>query len=147
MRVLSTDPAHPAHSDHLISTGGRKPKRVELEDIHPHHLSNDCRQEMMMACQSSPIEVCGFVTAKHELHYVANAHENPELNFYMDETEGAEILNKIYASGICIIGVFHTHPNNIPWPSPRDIVGWPDLRLKWRYWIATRSDVLEWTLE
>ena len=142
--VISPEsPAHPANTDHGISLGGRKVERV-WDSLFP--LSNDCREELILQCQGSPEEICGLITDKMEIFYIANIHEFPRENFYFDLGEFKIAAADIIGNGERIIGMFHTHPTGIPWPSPRDIVGWPNPALGWRYWIATRADVIEWAL-
>jgi proteasome lid subunit RPN8/RPN11 len=57
-----------------------------------------------------------------------------------------EALNEVCKiNGDSVLGVFHTHPNDVPWPTPGDISGWPNPDLEWRYWIATNHEVIEWS--
>lgn len=93
------------------------------------------------------IEQCGFIDLNQELWYIPNIHEYPRMNFLMDTEVTTKILENIYErDNQSVLGIFHTHPNGVPWPSPRDIVGWPNTRLGWRYFIVTGSEVVEWEL-
>lgn len=134
----------PTATDQIIDIGNRKVERIDMPN---HPLRGDTINELVMSCRNSPIEVCGFVTTTGEVHYVGNLHEEPTQNFLMDADEGREVIKEIVLRNHeAILGMFHTHPNNLPWPSPRDIVGWPNPDLGWRYWIATSRDVIEWRL-
>ena len=143
-RTITPDhPAHPTNSDQTLLIGSRKVERVFF---HPSPLGEDCQKKLISECRAHENEVCGLITATHKIHYVRNVHEVPRSNFYFDQEEFKDVIAEILGSGHRVIGMFHTHPNGTPWPSPRDIVGWPNPALRWRYWIATRTDVIEWRL-
>lgn len=140
MSVLN--PADPSHSNHLISTNGRYAERV-WGDL----LLEETQDDLVRFALESDLEICGFITVDQDIFMVKNIHEEPKYNFFMDFDSCSETIREITeVKKSRIMGVFHTHPNNQPWPSPRDIVGWPNLALNWRYWIATRKEVLEWRL-
>lgn len=93
------------------------------------------------------MERCGFIDEEQNIHRVDNIHRNPHSNFYMDEDDAEQTINSIYEIYQSnIIGIYHTHPNGYPWPSPRDIAGWPNPALNWRYFLVTRGQVTEWQL-
>lgn len=136
-------PSDPSHSNHLISTGGLRARRVER----PYNLKLGTTHDIIGMCQRNKEELCGFLTDIEEIFLVKNAHERPRYNFFMEEDSLKKIVHEIYhLRKSKIMGIFHTHPNNQPWPSPRDIVGWPRSELKWRYWIATTRELSEWEL-
>jgi proteasome lid subunit RPN8/RPN11 len=145
MYVDLNNPAHPGHSNHLISTRGKRAQRVWH---HESPLYESTVEQLLLDWNREVTEQCGFIDSEQELWYVENAHEKPRSNFLMDNAYAEESLNQIYneSRGRTVLGIFHTHPNNVPWPSPRDIVGWPNPRLKWRYFIVTSGEVLEWEL-
>jgi proteasome lid subunit RPN8/RPN11 len=136
------DPAHPGHQNQLISTHGRKAERIWDVD-----LDQQIIDMLTASCLSSNKERCGFVVDDEDIFYVDNAHEEPTHNFLMDPIDLERVVSEIYdIRQARIIGVFHTHPNNVPWPTPRDLVGWPNPELGWRYWIVTATEVIEWQL-
>lgn len=92
------------------------------------------------------LERCGFITRDdQEIVPVENTHQDPHNNFYMSEEDASEALEYIYnETNREILGVWHTHPNGYPWPSPRDILGWPNVSLGWRYFLVSRGNVTEW---
>ena len=148
MRVMNrvsdpNNPAHPSHSNHLISTGGLK--AVRFWPLDP--MLKSVQETLIKSCNKSRHELCGVISSEWDIFHIENAHEEPSHNFYMDQRQFSDIVKSIYARGATIIGVWHTHPNNVPWPSPRDIVGWPNPALKWRYWVVTNNEVLEWVLK
>lgn len=135
-------PSDPNHSDHLISTGGLRARRVVMPKT---NLRLKTKEQLIGLCRENRDEVCGFLTEREEVFLVKNVHEQPRYNFFMDLESLQTVVHTIYyqiQSGI--IGIFHTHPNNQPWPSPRDLVGWPNPDLKWRYWISTQKELIEW---
>lgn len=138
------DPAHPSHANHLISTNGRRAQRVWH---HETPLFESTRNQLLLDWNLEVVEQCGFIDDEQELWYIPNVHEFPRHNFLMDDVVTVKILERIYEKEErSILGIFHTHPNGVPWPSPRDIVGWPNQKLGWRYFIVTGDEVLEWEL-
>lgn len=123
------------------------PPQQRVQRLEKCPLDSDLAYSMTTACAANPRELCGFITDDGGILYVPNTHKEPEYNFHMDIKdiqEALEIICKI--NGQNVIGVFHTHHTNIPWPSPMDIAGWPNPDLGWRYWIATNHEVVEWGL-
>jgi proteasome lid subunit RPN8/RPN11 len=138
------NPAHPGHCNQLISTEGRKVARVWY---HPNPLLEVVKNELIDICQGHRFERCGFICAEHDVWEVPNSHSNPKSNYFISNDDAAAALHEIYEIQLShIIALWHTHPNNVPWPSPRDICGWPNPLLEWRYLIVTNDDVLEWSL-
>lgn len=135
-------PSHPSHDNHLISTNGRKAKRVFY---HESPLFESTTNNLLLDWNREATEQCGFIDEEQEIWYIPNLHEKPRANFLMDTEVAESVLNKIYSNS-SVLGIFHTHPNNVPWPSPRDIVGWPNPKLGWRYFIVTYGEVVEWEL-
>lgn len=140
MTILS--PSDPSHCDQLISTNGKKAERVYRDDI-----SKAIVDRLTKMARLGRNERCGFLTAAGAIYPIANGHEEPTHNFFMEKADVKQAVEEIYEiSNDRISAIWHTHPNNIPWPSPRDIHGWPNLALGWRYLIVTHSEVLEWKL-
>lgn len=148
MRVSIDDPAHPSNGNHYISVGNRAVKRVNSTDM----MTDEVSKRLILDCHTSNKERCGFLLFDGEIFYITNVHDEPHANFFMDPDEVLSFIDQLEREegheGIAqkILGVFHTHPNNTPWPSPRDIVGWPNPILGFRYWIVTNYEVIEWTL-
>lgn len=136
--------ASPSSTDQYIYLGGRKASRIWFPDI---PLFESTESALMSDFDFYNEERCGLISShSQQLFYVENVHEEPKNNFFMDHEEYDLALEEIFEIGETVLGVFHTHPNNIVWPSPRDIKGWPDPSLSWRYWVVTRTEVLEWEL-
>lgn len=136
-------PSDPSHCDHLISTGGLRARRVIPSNQNKLRLGT--HESLIIICQKNNEEVCGFITRSEEIFFVKNVHTEPRFNFYMCESSLHKVVHEIYQLRKSkIMGIFHTHPNNQPWPSPRDIAGWPNPALNWRYWIATGKELIEW---
>ena len=140
-----SDPAHPEHSNHLISTNGRKVERVWHGDP---PLFESTVHQLLMDWNRKPTEQCGFIEKEcQDLFYVENVHQAPRMNFLMEKKATEVTLEHIYNTlESSVLGIFHTHPKDVPRPSPRDIVGWPNPKLKWRYFVVTSNEVLEWEL-
>ena len=138
------NPAHPSHSDYLISTNGWRAEIIWYPD---NPLYENTVEELLDEWDAEVIEQCGFIDSEQDIWFVDNSHNNPRQNFLMNEKHMAETLQTIYnKEKRKVLGIFHTHPTNIPWPSPRDIVGWPNSKLNWRYFIVTQKEVGEWKL-
>lgn len=144
MMLDLNNPAHPGHSNQLIPTNGLKPSRVWY---HQEPMLESIRNKLIDECQLHRTERCGLITAGWDIWKVPNCHEAPYKNYLMCDEDVFPILHEIYEiRETYITAIWHTHPTNVPWPSPRDIVGWPRLDLKWRYFIVTNNEVLEWEL-
>ena len=138
------NPAHLGHSNYLISTHGKRAERIYHPDV---PLFESTVSDLLIELESHYMERCGFIDHEQNIHQVPNVHHNPHANFYMDEEDGKRTVDKIY--DVCqshIMGIYHTHPNGYPWPTPRDIAGWPNPQLNWRYFLVTRGEVTEWRL-
>lgn len=144
-QVDPSDPAHPDHADYLISTNGWRAEPVE----HPcEPLFESTVNFLLQELDGHHMERCGFITKEdQQVVRVENSHGDPHNNFYMEESDAEDSIHYIYEE--ChdsIMGIYHTHPNGYPWPSPRDIRGWPNLSLGWRYFLVSRGNVTEWRL-
>lgn len=139
------NPADPSHSDYLISTNGLKAEPVHYA---PEPLFDNTISELLEQLDTHYNERCGFITGEEqEIVTVENIHENKRNNFYMCEESAEKAIKYIYEkTGQNIMGIWHTHPNGYPWPSPRDIRGWPKPALNWRYFLVSRGAVTEWRL-
>ena len=136
-------PSDPAHVDQLIPINGRAVERVWLPE---RELEPSTFQRLVGLCEAHNREQCGLISSEEEIYTITNVHEEPKHNFLMDQVEYIEAVQDIYDLGQYVLGVYHTHPNNVVWPSPRDLRGWPDPSLGWRYWIVTNFDLIEWQL-
>jgi proteasome lid subunit RPN8/RPN11 len=140
--VEISDPASPDHRDYLISTNGWRAQQIHVPDT---PLIERTVSQLLYELFEYPEERCGFITTGGDLVPVKNVHIDNHNNFYMDEKDGTEAIEYIYEEAAEeILGIYHTHPNGYPWPSPRDIVGWPKGDLGWRYFLVTRGNVSEW---
>jgi proteasome lid subunit RPN8/RPN11 len=140
-----SNPAHPAHSNYLISTNG-----IRAEPVHFHEepLFESTIEELLSHLDGRLSERCGFITSDdQEVVVIENIHEDSRNNFYMCEEKAIKAIDYIYEkTDRTILGIWHTHPNGYAWPSPRDIAGWPKKELQWRYFLVSRGVVTEWTL-
>jgi proteasome lid subunit RPN8/RPN11 len=141
--MLSLDPSSPAACRQAISTNGRKAERV-WEPRLP--LDKEIERILTAFCIKNREEMCGFVTANENVYQIKNVHTERRHNFYMDTFEAQQAINLIFESNTTVLGIWHTHPTNIPWPSARDLVGWPNPVLGWRYWVVTATAAVEWSL-
>lgn len=145
MIVDSYDPSHPAHSNYLISTNGLRAEQIRHPEV---PLFESTVAGLLENLDGKYNERCGFITDDdQEIVVVENAHKNKHNNFYMCEDSAEEAIEYIYEkTNRTILGIWHTHPNGYAWPSPRDIRGWPNLELRWRYFLVSRGVVTEWEL-
>lgn len=142
--VDPSSPAHPAHNNHLISTGGKTATRIFDPPI---EIPENIKKRLINICLTHLRERCGFLTSSGAVYEVDNVHESPHHNFFMDEDHVSRVIDEIYnVSGDFITAIWHTHPNDVVWPSPRDLAGWPRLELGWRYLIVTNNEVFEWEM-
>lgn len=145
---MTLQPSDPSHTDNYLSTFGRRVERI----WHPETpLIESTVEGLIRDCKDSDLEACGFIDSDQDYWFVKNVHNDPYHNFLMDIDHAQDTLDNIYnVMQIEVLGIFHSHPKaagGLPWPSPRDLVGWPDPRiLTWRYFIVLPDDVAEWGL-
>lgn len=141
----TNDPvATPQHREQLISTHGRFANRVWTPAV---PLDDVAITLLIEGCKYADEEKCGLIsTISHTVHWIENVHEYPRRNFFMDQEEYKIAVDDIFTENEEILGIFHSHPNETPWPTPRDIHGWPPFQLDWRYWIVTGAEVIEWEM-
>ncbi|MDZ4764909.1 MAG: M67 family metallopeptidase [Chloroflexota bacterium] len=73
-----------------------------------------------------PREACGLIIGTPDFHAVEivpipNAAADPDHSYRMDERVLAAALTDADARGCSLIGIYHSHPNGDPLPSPDDI--------------------------
>lgn len=110
-----------------------------IPDPVPHYIFH----EIKMLAQRSKEEVCGFIckgTDRWYIKLIPNVHKTPEHAFRMDFQAQADF---VYLALEDIAGVFHTHPSGSVARSASDISGF-SFNTGWRYWIGTRSQVVEY---
>lgn len=142
---MTISPDSPAHDDYLIDTNGWRGERIWTPEV---PILESVKKDLTGLCRRKTEEQCGFISSSWEIVAVNNVHEEPTHNFWMDTADAQASINYIIEERQDdIIAVWHTHPNNWPWPTPRDICGWPDRDVvDWRYFVVTGHDVIEWTL-
>ena len=144
MPIDLNDPAHPGHSNHVISCDGKYARRVWVPDV---PLLESVKSELLDIAESHMFECCGFIDSRWDVWKIPNTHKSPMRNYYMDQEDAEPVLTYIYQDiEETVIAIWHTHPNGAVWPSPRDIRGWPNLALGWRYLIVTPNEICEWEL-
>ncbi len=83
------------------------------------------RQIADHALSEAPMEACGILAGsrEHISRAIAldNAADAPDRHFRFDPEEQLEALNALDAYGLEWIGVYHSHPQAPPIPSPEDI--------------------------
>lgn len=141
----TVDPADPGATELLISTHGRRVERIWEPEI---PLLDSTKKGLIKDCSMSDYESCGFIDTVQSYWFVPNVHHVPETNYLMDNQRAQDTIDLIYGNlGLEVLGIFHSHKNNLPWPSTRDLVGWPEPSiLRWRYFVITDDDVIEWGL-
>ena len=83
------------------------------------------RQIADHALSAAPSEACGLLAgARGRISRalpLGNAADSPEARFRFDPNEQLAALKTIDGAGLDWIGVYHSHPNAPPIPSPEDI--------------------------
>lgn len=94
------------------------------------------------AYQNPHREVCGFITKSGIILDVENVATNPKDGFFMSPNEQFNIM-RLYKGNI--LGMWHTHPSGIPFPSEQDRIGAEfGLPLDYWYWIVTTEHVYQY---
>lgn len=91
------------------------------------------RQIAEHALSEAPNEACGILAGTRE-HIsraipLENASDAPARHFRFDPKEQLEALKSIDAADLAWVGVYHSHPNTPPIPSPEDIAAAVDSSL------------------
>lgn len=79
------------------------------------------------ARRECPLECCGLLVGRHgdviAAVPLANVAANPETRFRIDDREHIALRRTLrrFAPPLDILGVYHSHPEGPPVPSPRDI--------------------------
>ncbi len=111
-------------------------------------LTEDQVREMIAHAQSTlPNEACGLLggrTGRVQAVYPgANAERSP-VRYRMDPQEQLRAMDAIELAGRDVVGIFHSHPQGPPVPSPTDLAQayYPDAV----YIILTRQRSGEWQI-
>jgi [CysO sulfur-carrier protein]-S-L-cysteine hydrolase len=77
------------------------------------------------ALREKPREACGLIGGVNgramRIISVANAAANPNQQYYMDEAALTAALFELERGGLSLIGIYHSHPEGEPIPSPTDV--------------------------
>lgn len=140
MNMAQIEHGNPCDTDQMFDPARRAERNFDV--VLPGNLITVLTQ----ICNANTQEVCGVIDVHYGFHVIDNIHEHKTHNFLMDEDSFNATMKRIYGGDNSVLGIWHTHPNNVVWPTPRDLAGWPNPDLKWRYWIVTNSEVIEWRL-
>jgi proteasome lid subunit RPN8/RPN11 len=77
------------------------------------------------ALQSGQQEGCGILTGRNDrverVHKMSNTSDSPETCYFMDPKEQLKIFKLIREQGVELVGIYHSHPNSVAYPSERDV--------------------------
>ncbi|MCO6041347.1 M67 family metallopeptidase [Thermococcus alcaliphilus] len=87
-------------------------------------------KEILTNARESKVEICGFLIGRMKgedafVDYVVFAENrlNSPVGFEIDPLETLKVLEKAEEEEKEVIGIFHSHLNCPPYPSPRDLKG------------------------
>jgi proteasome lid subunit RPN8/RPN11 len=89
-------------------------------------LSHEQARALVKHAQAAaPNEACGIIAGEKsravEIIPIANAAENPQQTYYMDEQALARALLPLHRRGMSLLAFYHSHPKSDPIPSPVDV--------------------------
>ena len=89
-------------------------------------LARDVAAEVSNHARSNPDEeCCGLLAGRHGVITQAfparNAAEHPATAYEIAPKELFRVMREIRASGLELLGIYHSHPNGDNQPSPRDV--------------------------
>ncbi|OGH59268.1 MAG: hypothetical protein A3G34_03015 [Candidatus Lindowbacteria bacterium RIFCSPLOWO2_12_FULL_62_27] len=101
-----------------------------------------CLDRMIeLARRDAPNETCGLMTGPPGLvrvvHPIKNVSPEPRIRYEFHSNQHVYILGCLEREGIPVLGVYHSHPESQPFPSPTDVARavltdgtplWPDYR-------------------
>lgn len=81
------------------------------------------------ALRDSPYEACGLLCGAEQngilrgttIVPVPNIAPDPAHHFYMDEAALVRVMLDLSARGLILVGIYHSHPQGDPIPSPEDV--------------------------
>ena len=78
--------------------------------------------------EGKPLEICGFLAGRStpggkEVAEVfpIESDDKSELTYQMNPLQQLRVEKEIRARGLEIIGIYHTHPATVPYPSKTDV--------------------------
>ena len=78
--------------------------------------------------EGKPLEICGLLagTQAGDATHVTEVHpvdslDKSELTYSMDPLQQLKIERDVQARGLRIVGIYHTHPATVPYPSVTDV--------------------------
>jgi proteasome lid subunit RPN8/RPN11 len=93
------------------------PERLAIPEPQWKEMENDVASRL-------PEEACGLVAGRYELvcqvYPVTNVLHSP-VEFSMHPQEQLDAFQKIEAQELTLLGIYHSHPQGPPGPSPSDI--------------------------
>lgn len=94
--------------------------------LHTLYLTHEQLREIVRQAQAgAPQEVCGLLAGSGEqivqVLPMPNVSPNPKREFTIDPNRLLEALSNMEAQNLIWLGVYHSHPNSSPRPSPTDI--------------------------
>jgi len=101
-------------------------RTVELDLTPSAHV-----QLLQEASRAYPLEACGALLGSVNrvigLHPFTNRSTDPENSFTVDPVELEPLLRGEANGGVPVLGFYHSHPDDRPFPSSRDLVdAWSD---------------------
>lgn len=106
------------------------PGEVAAGKADPYHniffLTKKARDEIIQHCANErPYEACGLLSGKNGLAFkvwkMKNLHRSP-LSFAMDLDELRHVLTEMDKCNQQFMGIYHSHPTGIAYPSREDIL-------------------------
>ncbi|MGC2063657.1 MAG: M67 family metallopeptidase [Thermodesulfovibrionales bacterium] len=80
---------------------------------------------MLAHCRESyPDEACGLIAGAGDrvngLFEMTNTEPSP-ISYFMDPKEQFIAMKEMREKGLQMVGIFHSHPQSPPYPSPKDV--------------------------
>lgn len=78
-----------------------------------------------LAIMEAPAEACGLLAGKNgtveRLYKMTNTSDRPETCYFMDAKEQLKAMKEIRKTGLEMLGIYHSHPNSVAYPSAKDV--------------------------
>ncbi len=89
-------------------------------------IKQSCFSEMVEHCRREyPNEACGILAGKDNLitkvYKMTNTSEIPATCYFMDPREQLKAFKEMRNSRLEMLGIYHSHADSSPYPSPRDV--------------------------
>jgi len=88
-------------------------------------ITKEALTEIIEHADGKSFEVCGLLAGTDsrvsKVYRMTNTDDKPEAGYFMDPREQLKVMKEIRRQGLEFLGIYHSHPKSMAYPSPRDV--------------------------